>query len=119
MNSRNDTEKIEERLESFGPNRAYVWDLLQDYLRNPASVDRAWQEFFLGLVEESPHPLKRKPRQAEQRTQPTPEPAPAARQDVAPSPMDGRSVTALRGAAARIVENMEASLSIPTATSLR
>ncbi len=40
-------------------------------------------------------------------------------QEPPPPPADGRNVTALKGAAARIVENMEASLSIPTATSFR
>lgn len=120
-----DTEKIEERLESFGPNRAYVWELLQDYLRNPASVDRAWQEFFLDLVEETPHALRRPPAPSEQPEQrraperPAPAPAPQTRQETSRPPVDGRSVTALRGAAARIVENMEASLSLPTATSFR
>ncbi len=116
MASQENTKKIEERLESFGPNRAYVWELLQDYLRDPASVDRTWQDFFLGLAKDTPHALMRTaplPDQAEQPSQDS------ARAEVFQTPIDGRSVTALKGAAARIVENMEASLSLPTATSFR
>ena len=96
--SNNNTEKIEERLESFGPNRAYVWELLQEYLRNPASVDRTWQEFFLGLVEETPHSLKKTPAQPVQARQEPQAPAPEARQQASPPPVDGKSVTRGRGA---------------------
>ena len=118
MDSQNNSEKIEQRLESFGPNRAYVWELLQEYIRDPASVDRVWQDFFLGLVEDTPHALKSTapPPEQPERSQSA---EVAVHQEPLPPPVDGRKVTALKGAAARIVENMEASLSIPTATSFR
>ncbi len=119
MDPRNNAAKIEERLESFGPNRAYVWELLQEYLQNPASVDRTWQEFFLGLVEDTPHILKKEAPVPDRDEQPRPVSPPAAHEEVSRPPVDGRDVVALRGAAARIVENMEASLSLPTATSFR
>jgi len=51
----------------------------------------------------------------------TPAPAPAAPAPArnAPPLPDGASTTPLKGVAARIVENMEASLGLPTATSVR
>jgi multifunctional 2-oxoglutarate metabolism enzyme len=118
MKTPGDTAKIEERLESFGPNSAYVWELLQDYLRNPSSVDKAWQEFFLGLVDDNP-PVLRRISPQQQNQQVPQENIPTVRQAAPQVPLNGKSITALRGAAARIVENMEASLSLPTATSFR
>jgi 2-oxoglutarate decarboxylase len=112
-------DKIDERLESFGPNTAYVWELFREYLRNPASVDASWQEFFLGLVEDAPHAPGEAPARLRESEQAHPVSASQDVQKAPPSPVDGKDVTALRGAAARIVENMEASLSLPTATSFR
>ncbi|SOD73265.1 2-oxoglutarate dehydrogenase E1 component [Jatrophihabitans sp. GAS493] len=50
-------------------------------------------------------------------TNPTPTPKAAA--PVSPSPSDGPHEMVLRGAAARVVTNMEGSLAVPTATSVR
>jgi pyruvate/2-oxoglutarate dehydrogenase complex dihydrolipoamide acyltransferase (E2) component len=54
---------------------------------------------------------------------PTSAPAPAAKPSPTAGPgapvLDGEQAVPLRGAAARIVENMEASIGVPTATSLR
>jgi multifunctional 2-oxoglutarate metabolism enzyme len=57
---------------------------------------------------------------------PAPAPAPAAKPAPAPAPKapngavpPGAKVTALRGVAARIAQNMDASLEVPTATSVR
>ncbi|HEV8571116.1 MAG TPA: multifunctional oxoglutarate decarboxylase/oxoglutarate dehydrogenase thiamine pyrophosphate-binding subunit/dihydrolipoyllysine-residue succinyltransferase subunit [Actinoplanes sp.] len=57
---------------------------------------------------------------------PAPAPAPAAKPAPTPAPKapngavpPGAKVTALRGVAARIVQNMDASLEVPTATSVR
>jgi 2-oxoglutarate decarboxylase len=46
-------------------------------------------------------------------------PATARQQDARPPVESGEKVTPLRGAAARVVHNMEASLAVPTATSVR
>jgi len=46
-------------------------------------------------------------------------PVPAAARAAVPPPPEGARVTPLRGVAGKIVENMEASLGIPTATSVR
>ncbi|MGW4941569.1 multifunctional oxoglutarate decarboxylase/oxoglutarate dehydrogenase thiamine pyrophosphate-binding subunit/dihydrolipoyllysine-residue succinyltransferase subunit [Actinoplanes sp. NPDC004185] len=49
----------------------------------------------------------------------TPAPAKQAPAKQAPAPAAGAKVTTLRGVAARIVQNMDASLEVPTATSVR
>jgi 2-oxoglutarate dehydrogenase E1 component len=49
----------------------------------------------------------------------SPEAAPATRAQRAPSPAAGVPTSPLRGAAARVVANMEGSLQVPTATSVR
>ncbi|MFB3829520.1 MAG: multifunctional oxoglutarate decarboxylase/oxoglutarate dehydrogenase thiamine pyrophosphate-binding subunit/dihydrolipoyllysine-residue succinyltransferase subunit [Bryobacteraceae bacterium] len=69
-------------------------ELYRQFLHDRATVDESWKALF-----ESGAPK-------------APEPAPA------PAPAAG-DITPLRGAAARIAENMAASLSIPTATSQR
>ncbi|GID10550.1 multifunctional oxoglutarate decarboxylase/oxoglutarate dehydrogenase thiamine pyrophosphate-binding subunit/dihydrolipoyllysine-residue succinyltransferase subunit [Actinocatenispora rupis] len=46
-------------------------------------------------------------------------PAPAAKSPAAAKPADGADTTTLRGIAAKIASNMDASLTIPTATSVR
>ncbi|HEY2948569.1 MAG TPA: multifunctional oxoglutarate decarboxylase/oxoglutarate dehydrogenase thiamine pyrophosphate-binding subunit/dihydrolipoyllysine-residue succinyltransferase subunit [Micromonosporaceae bacterium] len=60
----------------------------------------------------APAPAKPTPREAA----PAKQPAPA--KEKAPTPGKGK-VTTLRGVAARIVQNMDASLAVPTATSVR
>jgi 2-oxoglutarate decarboxylase len=103
------------RFEELGPNSGLVEELYQRYLENPSSVDEHWRTFFAG---ESPPPNgERTPVAA------SPAPPPAAAPVTAPRPgplvLEGDEPAPLRGAAARTVENMEASLSVPTATSVR
>jgi 2-oxoglutarate decarboxylase len=50
---------------------------------------------------------------------PAAKPAAPAAKPAAPAPSNGSKVTTLRGVAARIVQNMDASLEVPTATSVR
>ena len=95
------------RFEELGPNSGLVEELYQRYLENPSSVDEHWRAFFSG---ESPPPNG-------ERTEVTATPAPASRPG--PLVLAGDEPQPLRGAAARTVENMEVSLGVPTATSVR
>ena len=110
---------------NFGANDWLVDEMYEKYRRNPESVGPSWQEFFadyagrgngrapetageavaadLRPVEAAPKPVAAAPA------------APAATADSTATPQ----TQTLRGAAARIVENMEASLAVPTATSAR
>jgi multifunctional 2-oxoglutarate metabolism enzyme len=59
------------------------------------------------------------PAQAPQKPQTPPAPAASPTATPPPPPVEGADVSRLRGAAARTVTNMAASLSVPTATSVR
>ncbi len=111
-------------MSTLGFNTGYVEELYRQYLENPESVSESWREFFADY----------KPGEsfvAAPEMRPGAEPARLASGErpggdgAAPEPVAAalppEEVEAhpLRGPAARIVENMEASLGIPTATSVR
>ena len=89
---------------SFGPNAWLVDDMFDRYLADPESVSASWREFFVDYQRSTVPPVTT--------------PAAPARVAAAPAAVDAEA-TPLRGAAARIVSNMSASLAIPTATSVR
>ena len=124
---------------SFGPNEWIVDEIYEQYLADRNSVDPAWWEFFEGYTPSEASPVasahqeavvqKAAQQAAEQAapaasTEPTaPAPAaPAAAPAPVPAPMPSPStaeVVVLKGPAARVVGNMEDSLRVPTATSVR
>jgi len=99
---------------NFGSNVGYVDELYARYLANPESVGEAWREFFAdyrpGGAKTSP-PARRSGDPAQAPLQP--QPAAGSASELPPGAVP------IRGAAARIVENMTASLGVPTATSVR
>ena len=107
---------------AFGPNAWLVEDMFDRYQADPASVSASWQEFF---ADYRPQTVGASTPLAEPTTAPatTPPTAPAAAPATAPAPTAPtgavEGATPLRGAAGRIVANMEASLGVPTATSVR
>ena len=123
----------------FGQNEWLVEEMYRKFRDDPSSVDPSWHEF---LVDYHPEPMTAQttsgtppvaatappapapaappapappapPAAAPAPVAPAPAPAPAA--EKAPSPES----QVLRGAAAAVVKNMNASLQIPTATSVR
>jgi 2-oxoglutarate decarboxylase len=128
--------------ESFGPNIWLVDDMHRRYQENPKSVGEAWREFFEDYVPN--RGVATRPRAGDGRTKDprTGEPGLGAPELRDGSTGDRRSARApesgdqagpeggdqkrppegaapLRGVSARIAENMEASLGVPTATSVR
>ena len=109
----------------FGPNEWLVDELYQRYLSDPGSVDRAWWNFFADY--RAPAPEAQAPATVPQAPPPASAAhaaAKAAQADVSkpaqePAIGEGLTQTRLRGAAARTAANMEASLAMPTATSVR
>ncbi|MEI2731553.1 MAG: multifunctional oxoglutarate decarboxylase/oxoglutarate dehydrogenase thiamine pyrophosphate-binding subunit/dihydrolipoyllysine-residue succinyltransferase subunit [Dermatophilaceae bacterium] len=133
--------------QAFGPNEWLVDELYEQYLRDKTSVDKAWWDFFAdyrpldiptrgnGAGTAAPSapaevataadvvaaatapsaPAAAAPAPAP--AAPTPAAAPAPTPAAAPTAPD--EVTPLRGPAARVVANMNASLEVPTATSVR
>jgi 2-oxoglutarate dehydrogenase E1 component len=118
--SRFPTDKIKALLESFGPNAGLVEEIMEEYLGNPASVSPSWQQYFDTFLNGG---TARSVGESRVIHEPTVVPSEEQRPTTAPTqpsePGGASDVTALRGVAAKIVENMEASLSIPTATSVR
>ncbi|MFF4418458.1 multifunctional oxoglutarate decarboxylase/oxoglutarate dehydrogenase thiamine pyrophosphate-binding subunit/dihydrolipoyllysine-residue succinyltransferase subunit [Streptosporangium sp. NPDC001559] len=125
-------------LAAFGQNEWLVDELYQKYLQDPESVDRAWWNFFAdyspdsgagraappGTAQAVPVPPTSAaapvtPAATPAPPAPKPTSAPAARpKQETPLPA-GTEEVRLRGAAARTAANMEASLEVPTATSVR
>jgi len=124
--------------ENFGPNATYVEGLLGRFRSDPALVDESWRAYFAELlgeqVTEQPAtapastPIVASLPQADGRgdgngaagTSPAPAKAAAPPEaKTAPQTEPPAEAIPIRGAALKIVENMEASLSVPTATSQR
>jgi len=108
---------------TLGFNTGYVEELYRQYLENPESVSESWREFFADYRPGESFVAARETTQA-----PAEAPAAVGRpggdgaapeeavSELAPEEVEAHP---LRGPAARIVENMEASLKVPTATSVR
>jgi 2-oxoglutarate dehydrogenase E1 component len=115
----------------FGANDWLVDELYQQFLEDKESVDPAWWEFFAGYSpsEYSPHASATKAAVVAPATPPTvtPSTAPVVQASTTATPAEKPAPAALaddvieklKGTSARVVTNMEASLEIPTATSVR
>ncbi|HYJ46828.1 MAG TPA: 2-oxo acid dehydrogenase subunit E2, partial [Pyrinomonadaceae bacterium] len=139
----NSTDISEFIAENFGANATYVEGLLSRFRNDPALVDESWRAYFTELLdgaqtqENGRAQATTSPRTgsgdggasaggaAAPRTAPTTNTttAPAAATAAParqPAPAETvENATPIRGGALKIVENMEASLSVPTATSNR
>jgi 2-oxoglutarate dehydrogenase E1 component len=132
-----------------GPNAWLVDEMYEQYLDDPSSVSESWRDFFADYRRDADHmapaPAPGRPAAAPPAGTATangattngaanlatapaaPAPAPPAAAPAAAAPAAAAPAAAaaepagepLRGAAARIVSNMEASLAVPTATSFR
>ncbi|HVL07202.1 MAG TPA: multifunctional oxoglutarate decarboxylase/oxoglutarate dehydrogenase thiamine pyrophosphate-binding subunit/dihydrolipoyllysine-residue succinyltransferase subunit [Acidimicrobiales bacterium] len=106
----------QERQASFGPNAWLVDEMYEQYRADPASVAESWRDFFADYRTEAPPapaPAEAAP------AAPSGPSGPAERSVKPPATLDASGVRPLRGGAARLVANMEASLAVPTATSAR
>src|SRR5262245_55311275 len=114
--------------ENFGANATYVESLLARWQSDPSLVEESWRSYFEELLgPNGDHPAT--PAAAPVRTEPVKSdggsaataPAKAQTAPAAPAPAadEQRESLPIRGPALKIVENMEASLSVPTATSQR
>ncbi|GGN55002.1 alpha-ketoglutarate decarboxylase [Actinoplanes lobatus] len=132
-------------LADFGPNEWIVDEMYQRYLADPTSVDPAWHDFFADYKPATSQGPIATPDQATAANATataakagtdapaattvappkpvTPQAAPKPAAKPGPKPAEaapaGARTTTLRGVAGKIVQNMEASLQVPTATSVR
>ena len=86
--------------QQFGVNAGYVESLFEQWRQDPSTVDEEWGLWFSSVAAEAGTKVK------EQKS-------------AAPPSDDDVEVEALRGVAASIARNMNASLDVPTATSIR
>ena len=114
------TSDAADKLSTFGPNEWLVDEIYQQFLTDRKSVDPAWWDFFTDyvpgdatMVAKAVAPVAAPLPQA---AAATPVAAPVAAPTLAPAEA---TTTVMRGTSARLVENMEASLGVPTATSVR
>jgi 2-oxoglutarate dehydrogenase E1 component len=103
----------------FGPNSALVEELYDQYKEDPNSVPAHWKNFF------DEHEGKSANGESSQKTEKASAPAPA-KQEKAQKKEESSSTAPknaelekIKGVATKIVENMDLSLEVPTATSLR
>jgi 2-oxoglutarate dehydrogenase E1 component len=110
----------QERQASFGPNAWLVDEMFDRFRADPSSVTESWRDFFADYRRgDAEVPVTSPAPAPDDGGGPAPPPAQAR---TAPIPADHAAavdVHPLRGAAARLVANMEASLAVPTATSAR
>ena len=117
----------ESRAPELGINSWLEDELYQQYLNDRKNVDESWKEVFEnngGSASETPAPA---PALAPGNGAHAPQQQAVALHNGGSTtlsvpehrPVDGETLVPLRGAAARIAENMNASLSIPLATSQR
>ena len=121
-------------MSSLGYNTGYIEEIYKQYLQDPTSVSKNWQDFFADYEPSESFAaarLARAPRAVES-AEPVaiaPVMPPEGGDGAITDPIHPASASAtgredvelkpLRGAGAKIVENMEASLGVPTATSVR
>ncbi|MBX3278512.1 MAG: multifunctional oxoglutarate decarboxylase/oxoglutarate dehydrogenase thiamine pyrophosphate-binding subunit/dihydrolipoyllysine-residue succinyltransferase subunit [Acidobacteria bacterium] len=109
----------------FGANASYVEDLFRRFQHNPRSVDEEWGEYFASLTGGNGSAETVASAAAAKAPAPSPAPAPQASNAVPAAPASAAAEASeadrrvIRGPALRIVENMEASLAVPIATSVR
>lgn len=133
---------MSERPDGFGANQWLVDELWEQYKQDKNLVDPAWWDFFADYTPKEPV-LKRAKKQPSAPSAPTSAPATSATaapstpaavpsepsvvsqaRDLRPhtdpiTPTEPAEVVVLKGALSRVVTNMEESLSVPTATSVR
>jgi 2-oxoglutarate decarboxylase len=144
LEQRSTTDLSELIAENFGANATYVEGLLGRFRSNPESVDESWRAYFTELLggdgagapenvrnDSAPQVVNESagisakpdaPAKGDSSATATAAIAPAVERVAAtpaPSVESPAEAVAIRGAALKIVENMEASLSVPTATSQR
>ena len=109
------TTEQQEKISEFGVNTWYVLELLGDYKKDPDSVSDTWKDLFKNLNLASNGKNKKGELKQHQST------SSASNQNIVsmPLPAEGEEAAVIRGVGAKVIENMNSSLSVPTATTFR
>jgi len=104
-------------------NSAYVDELYFEYLRNPESVSPEWRSFFASYTPETAPAASAAVNAAQARPVASATPATVVGSNGhttrLPALGEGDTLVPLSSIGGKIAENMEASLRVPTATSVR
>ncbi|HSQ24072.1 MAG TPA: multifunctional oxoglutarate decarboxylase/oxoglutarate dehydrogenase thiamine pyrophosphate-binding subunit/dihydrolipoyllysine-residue succinyltransferase subunit, partial [Pyrinomonadaceae bacterium] len=119
LERRNTVGNISELIaENFGANATYVEGLLARWQSDPSLVDESWRAYFEELVGPNGDQPTVTTSPAAAATAPAKTKKPEAPAATTAASVQGE-VVPIRGPALKIVENMQASLAVPTATSQR
>lgn len=123
------TPQQREKLSEFGVNTWYVLELLDSYINNPNSVGTDWQELFSSLdIEPNGRKIAKSLKSNGNTSITNTYAAEIINDRISTKPSlpdynvklsEGEEAIEIKGASERIVENMTASLGIPTATTFR
>jgi multifunctional 2-oxoglutarate metabolism enzyme len=109
MNIEELTKKQREKISEFGVNTWYVLEILNEYENAPDTVSDYWKKFFesieINISKSNKHINGEEIVKSESKS--------------LTSAKDIEEAVPIRGAGVKIIENMDSSLSIPVATSLR
>jgi 2-oxoglutarate dehydrogenase E1 component len=113
----------EQLVEEFGANASYAELLLERFLANPGSIDESWRNYFSELVSQAngSAPVNDSAPVVAKEAEVVAEiPKPEEKQKVEEkSSAEIPGAEPMTGGIRKIVQNMEASLGVPTATSVR
>ena len=110
------TAEQQEKISEFGVNTWYVLELLGQYKSDPDSVSDKWKELFKDLKLNSKNgnqTVYKSDSQTESKNN-----SPVSNL-IMPPPGEGEEAQVIRGVSAKIIENMNSSLTVPTATTFR
>jgi 2-oxoglutarate decarboxylase len=123
---------IDRLIGDFGGNYVFALDVLEEYRRDRRGVDPSWRAYFDAATGAPPEPepspvtvivneggASPSPPAPERQTLARREVPAGSRAVARTSILPGDILQPIRGGAVRVVENMEASLAIPTASSIR
>jgi len=110
------TAEQQEKISEFGVNTWYVLELLGQYKSDPDSVSDKWKELFKDLKLNSKNGNQTAYKSDSQTESKNNSPVSNL---IMPPPGEGEEAQVIRGVSAKIIENMNSSLTVPTATTFR
>jgi len=107
----------------FGPNSGLVEELYEQYQEDPNKVPDHWRQYFdehngKSTPESKPSDAQTTAPEAKKATK-AKKPAPKKKEPEEKAIPEGATLHKIKGVASKIVENMDESIEVPTATSLR
>ncbi len=116
MKEKNISDYHKELFDHFGYNYGFVADLLEKYFEDPTSLSEYWQNYFGNLTAGNGEAAKQVKQNSTPRKATIKKEKPVASSFEISDDDEAQLVT---GISAKIIENMDNSLTMPTATSLR